>query len=498
MSVIGLDMGTGRVKAARPDKTGNPQLVRFNGEDSLRSVVFFDPGGRIVVGNEAENLLLVDVKRGVRDWKRFIGTDDVLYLDERGKEYRAKDIATILVEEVKKAFLTETGSVLSKCVCSCPANFNDQQKTELREAVESTGVEVLRIVHEPSASLIGNEVHRRGDGRYLTIDCGHGTTDCSLGQTAGNSIDILNTTGIPKCGGTDFTARLVEYINGEFGRKHGFKIDPSSHAVFYQELYQRAVAAKHGLASRESVTVVCCADGKVLSLEITREKFAELTADLVKQIVDCAEQNLKEGNLTPDDIRAFVPVGGGILVPAIAEEVERRFEKPFTVHSDVHYCVAKGAMLMARLELESRGEDFVAEGGRKLPPSSDVIRDTTAHPLGVAVVDYEESGILQNSVILAKGRPMPSTKVEKFQLSEDGQTCALIEILQGEQGASRDDCLVLGHFELTNLQAVQGKPHPVEIKFSINADGILSASAFDPLDGSSADMTVDYKIEETE
>jgi molecular chaperone DnaK (HSP70) len=208
-------------------------------------------------------------------------------------------------------------------------------------------------------------------------------------------------------------------------------------------------------------------------LEITREKFAGLTADLVKQIVDCAERNLKEGNLTPDDIKAFVPVGGGILVPAIAEEVERRFGKPLTVHSDVHFCVAKGAMIMARLELESRGEDFIAEGGRKLPPSSDVIRDTTAHPLGVAALDHDGSGILRNSVILAKGRPMPSTKVEKFQLSEDGQTCALVE--------------------LKNLQPVRGRPHPIEIKFSINADGILSASAFDPLDGSSADMTVDYK-----
>ena len=142
------------------------------------------------------------------------------------------------------------------------------------------------------------------------------------------------------------------------------------------------------------------------------------------------------------------------------------------------------------------GSEVVAEGGRKLPPSSVVIRDTTAHPLGVAVVDNESSGILKNSVILAKGRPMPSTKVEKFQLSEDGQTGALIEILQGPQGAPKEDCLVFGHFELKNLQPVQGKPHPIEIKFSINADGILSASAFDPLDGSSADMTVDYKKEE--
>lgn len=492
MSTAGVDLGTGRVKAARFDETGNPQVLRFNGEDFLPSVVCFDQAGRRIVGTDAENQMLIEPQLGVMDWKRYMGTDSTLFRDEAGREYKAVDVEAILLEEVKTAYANATGSVLCKVVLTVPANYNDRQKEETRRAAEMAGLEVIRLGHEPTAGLVGNDVHRRGDGRYAAIDLGHGTFDCSICNCEGNSIDIRTTSGIPKCGGTDFNKALLDHVNLEFQKKHGFMIDAAAHGVAYQELHQRVVHAKHSLASRDSVTVVCSANGKVLSVPITRATFADLTATLVDQVIACVAQSLTECSLTPADIREFIPVGGGTLVPSLGEAFERHFGKPLTTHSDVHFCVAKGALMMARMELEAQGES-VTVNGRRLPPVNLSTRDVTAHPIGVAAKNGDGEHVLKNSVILKKGVPMPSTKKDDFQLESPGQTEAHIRILQGPNGAAEHECLLLGHFDLKGLQPVFDKPHKIEIKLSINADGVLAASAYDPLDGTTADMTVDYK-----
>lgn len=494
MSIAGIDLGTGRVKASRLDTTGNSQIVEFNGDNFLQSAIYFAPEGEVILGAEAENLMLCEPDRGVLHWKRYIGSDDVLHRTDDGKEYRAVDCARIYLEQVKAAYEKATGEILRKAVLSVPANYNDRQKTETRQAAEAVGIEVLKLAHEPTAALIGNEVHKRGDGWYVVIDIGHGTTDVSVARCEGNSVDIKTTSGIPRCGGMDFTQRLIDYVNEEFRRRNGFALDPKKHAIAYQELYQRCVQAKHALAGREKTSLAASADGKVLSLVITREKFASLTEDLVSDVCNCVDTALKDAGLTAADIKEFVPVGGGSMVPSLADEIENRLGKKPTTHTDVHFAVARGAVIMARLEEEAVGNSVEVDG-RKLPPLNLSARDVTAHPIGVAVVDNEKVRHM-NSVILQKGIPIPSTKMCPFALAEPGQTDALIEILQGPDGAPKDECLLLGHFELRDLQPVHDRPHKIEIKLSINKDGVLTAVAYDPLDGTTADLELEYKKDE--
>lgn len=491
MSLAGIDLGTGKVKVARLTVAGTTEPVRFDGENDLTSCIFFSPGGEPVLGDEAFNLMLCDGTRGVLNWKRHMGTDDILYRDEKGQATYARHCARIYLEACKKAYAKETGEILKKAVIAVPANYNDRQKAETREAAEACGIEVLRLVHEPTAALIGNEITRRGDGWYAVVDIGHGTTDVSVARCMGNTVEIKTTTGIPKCGGTDVTARLLDFVNAEFTKKHGVAIDPVAHPVAYQELHQRCIQTKHSLTNRESTSLAISADGKVLTLTVSRQQLSDLTRDLTQQICDCVATALKEAGLTAQDIREFIPAGGGSLVHAIGESVQRRFGKPFTSHSDVHFAVARGAVTMARMEEEAKG-NTVAVDGRRLPPCGLSARDVTAHPIGVAVITRDGARCI-NSVILQKGVAIPGTKTCLFELAEPGQTSAMIEVLQGADGASRDQCLVIGHFEIHGLQAVHDKPHQIDIRLSLNRDGILAAVAYDPLDGTTADMKVDYK-----
>ena len=491
MSVGGIDLGTGKVKVARLTVAGTTELVRFDGQNDLTSCVFFGPSGGIVLGEEAFNLMLCDSTRGVLDWKRHMGTDDVLYRDEKGQMYYARHCARIYLEACKTAYAKETGEILKKAVISVPANYNDRQKAETREAAEACGIEVLRLVHEPTAALIGNEVTRRGDGWYVVVDVGHGTIDVSVARCTGNEVEIKTTSGIPKCGGTDYTARLLDCVNAEFTKKHGHAIEPSTHSISYQELYQRCIQAKHSLSIRESTSIVISADGKVLTLTVTRQQFADLTRDLTEQICDCVATALKDAGTTPQDIREFIPAGGGSLVHAIGETVQRRFGKPFTSHTDVHFAVARGAVIMARMEEEAKGNSVTVDG-RRLPPCGLSARDVTAHPIGVAVITRDGARCV-NSVILQKGVAIPGTKTCLYELAEPGQTTARVEVLQGSDGAPKDQCLILGHFDMVGLQPVHDKPHRLDIRLSLNRDGVLTAVAYYPLDGTTADMKVDYK-----
>ncbi len=491
--IAAIDLGDGRLKAAIADANGNPTSMPFSdGNLCLASAVFFNADGSVLFGTEAINLGLAEPDRLVTNWKRKMGTDEVLYRSEDGTEYKARDIARLLVGEVARNYEARTGEILTRAVISVPAVYNDRKKRETEEAGKANDIDVICMPHEPTAALFGNRVHERSDGLRLVIDVGSSTTDVSVGIKSGNNITIKNTSGDPNLGGQDFSKKLRNLALDRFEEKHGFRPDPKKHVLAYQDLYHRVEQVKHSLSTREQAALVISCDGHVFNTTVTGEDFERLTSDEVKRIMDCVGKALDEAGVTVDDIVEIISVGGPSQMPMIGQAVEQRFGKKPTCHADPHYAVALGGVIAGRLEIERKGRSFEV-GGRKLPPLSLSARDVTSHPIGVAALADGSDGKLVNSVILDKGVPIPSDQTEPFALAAPGQTDARIVILQGRDGAVSDECLQLGHFELEGMTPVYDRPHRVDIRLRFDHNGVLSASAYDPVDGISADLEIDYE-----
>ena len=487
-----IDLGDGRVKVAIPDASGNPVTMPFSdGNLYLPSAVFFSSDGSVVYGLEAINLGLAEPARLVINWKRKMGTAEVLYRGDDGTEYRASDIAGLLLQEVARNYEARTGEILTKAAISVPAIYTDAKKQETKEAGEALGIEVICMPHEPTAALFGNSVHKRCDGLRLVIDIGSSTTDVSIGEKSGNNIAVKNTNGDPNLGGQDFSTKLRETVLERFEEKHGFRPDPQKHSLAYQDLFQRIEQVKHSLSTREQASVVVSCEGRVFNTTITRGEFECVTADELRRVMDSVDQTLKEAGVSADEILEIIPVGGPSQMPMIADAIEKRFSKKPTCHCEPHFAVALGNVISGRLEIERNGRAFEV-GGAKLPPLSLSARDVTSHPIGVAVlVDGSENNLV-NAVILDKGVPIPSDQTQPFTLAVPGQTDAKIEVLQGKDGAFYSECLLLGHFELTGMTPVFDRPHRVEVRLKFDHNGMLSASAYDPASGISADLEMDY------
>ena len=324
----------------------------------------------------------------------------------------------------------------------------------------------------------------------MVQDPGHGTYDVSILEVAGNSVNTRATNGVPQLGGWDFNLRIQDYVLGRFEKEHKQRPTLQTHALAMQELAGRVEQAKLSLSQREQVSVVFSCDGKLVNVPLTRKQFEQLCKDLVQKAMDCAEQTLKDAGLSAGQIRTILAVGGAAKMPMFLEAIEKRFGKKCSPTVEANFGAAYGGVYLGRSEMERQNRPVIV-GGRALPPLDIFHRDVTAHPLGVAALDDQQR--LVNTVILPKGAPIPSDRTVPFKLADPTQTEALIQILQGQADAPIDQCLKLGHFELKNLTPVTNGIHRVEIRMRIDRNGMLSATAYDPHCGISADLIIDYK-----
>lgn len=488
--LIGLDAGTSALKIAIAGLDGNP-LIQPNewGELSTPSVVYFD-GDRVIIGTEARNAGLADSSRYVVNWKRHMGTGTVLFTADDGTEYLAKDILRLFVAEIARNYEAKTGEILTDIVISVPANYTDLQKQETIEAVEAVGLHALTLPHEPTAAAQGNRIDRRGSGLVLVPDLGGGTFDVSVLEVSGNNITVRTTNGIPDLGGEDFNGRLRDELLDRFEAEHGIRLTPDRHALAFQDLTQRIEQAKHTLSIRDQASVFLSCEGKVLNTTITRQEFEDLTSDLCERAMDCIALTIEEVGIKPASLREILLVGGGSQMPMFGDAIEKRFGRKPSSHAEPHFAAAMGNIIAGRQELERQGKTF-SVNGRRIPPPGFHTRDVTAHPIGVSVLEGNQK--LVNSVVLPKSAPMPSDQTVPFKLAEPGQTEALIEVLQGPDGIKREACHVLGYFELTGMTPVRDGDHRIEIRLHIDRNGMLDATAYDPLSGRKADLTIDTK-----
>jgi molecular chaperone DnaK len=491
MTIPGIDAGNSRFKFSVPDVAGNPQLLtnRF-GEPFTPSAVFMAPDGSIIIGTEALNAGYADPDRLIVNWKRSMGTDDVLYKAENGKEYRAKDILSILLQNAKENIESKTGSVVNEAVITVPANYTDAQKKETIEAADQAGIDAILLPHEPTAAALGNGLHERDNCTALVFDLGGGTFDVSIIRSKGNLCEIVATGGDPNVGGRDFNDRIAEQLLDAFEGEHGFRPSEKEHRVFHSELASRVEQLKISLSVQPQASIILFCEGKQLQRQVTREEFNSWVEDLADRTAVKTAQVIKDAGLEMSEIDEVYAVGGGSMMPVVVEKLENLTEKRICRKCEPHSAAALGAVLAGRLEYSRQGKAYT-HGDVVLPAPDFFLHDILSHTIGVLVLDANETDVC--SQILARDTPIPSVQTKLFKLSDPKQTAATIKVLEGPDGARADNCLALGHFDLNDLPCRPDLIGRIEITFSLDSNGLLTAKARDTASGKTAEMTIDYE-----
>ncbi len=489
MTTLGIDAGTTRFKTAILNSNGEPHsLTNRMGQIFTPSVVYFGDEGPLV-GMEADNAALAEPSRAVFDWKVNMGTDQVLYTDADGTDYRAQDILAILLENVKADAEAKTGGPVNEIVVTVPANYTNLQKQQTSDAAKRAGMDVICMPHEPTAGALGNHVYKLRSGRVLVYDLGGGTFDVSIIKVTGNVCEVVATGGIPKLGGRDFNKRAEAKIIEAFESQHNYRPDPKSQAIFYQDLRGRVEQLKISLSAQPQCNVVLSCNGDVLNMTVSRQEFESWVDDLVAQSILQTEGTLKEAGLLWSDIDAIYPIGGGAMMPIVQRRLTEASGMAITSNCEAHCAAALGAAIAGRLEYERQGKSYQV-GSVTLPPINYTMRDILSCAVGVSVLDEQEQTVCCE--ILARNTPIPSIQTRNFKLAELGQTDARIEILQGREGDKTDSCTALGGFDLEGLPSRPDVVNRIEITFDLDKDGLLTASARDTVSNKKSQLQVDY------
>lgn len=489
MATLGIDLGTTRTKASRLTSNGEPQvLTNRHGETCTPSVVFFSEDDSVLVGTEAVNAALAYPDRAVYDFKVHMGTDKVLYTSKKGAKHTAKDIASIILEQVKADAEAKTGEPVNDVVITVPANYSNLQKQHTHEAAQKAGMKVILTPHEPTAGALGNHLYKMKQGIVLVYDLGGGTFDVSIIKVQGNVSEVVATDGIQKLGGRDFNARIQEHILKAFERQHSYRPDSGQHSIFYQDLKGRIEQLKISLSSQKQCSIVLTCNGDVLTLSMTRDQFESCIGDLVQQTIVQTEKILKEASLIWSDIDAIYPIGGGSMMPIVIRSLEQASGKKVTQLCEAHFAAALGASIAARIEYSRQGKP-VQVGSVTLPPINYFTRDILSRAVGVAVLDEDSKPVC--SEILSKETPIPSIQTKRFKMSEPRQTCVEIQVLQGREGDPFVQCDCLGSFRFNDLPERPDVIERIEITFDIDGNGLLNASARDMVSNKKANLDIE-------
>ncbi|MDI6450501.1 Hsp70 family protein [Anaerobaca lacustris] len=486
-----IDAGTGRFKMAVPDALGNPKLVLTDaGQPFLDSVVYFEGPGAIIIGSEARNAALVHPDRAVFNWKRHMGTDEVLYTDENGKAYCARDILAILLERAKEIIESKTGEPVNDVVVSTPANYDDRQRQETLDAGAEAGLHVLLTPKEPTCAALGNEIHKRKECTAVVFDLGAGTFDISVVRATGNLFEVITTGGEAKLGGADFSERARSKILDEFERQFHHRPTPQDEPLFFQSLWQQIEQLKISLSIQKHCQLAVACNSDLLRMAVQRDQFESWIDDLVGRAIDRTQKTLQEARLQWSDIDEVYAVGGGSMVPLVKQRLEEVSGKKVSQRCEAHCAHALGGVIAGRLECHRLGKPYRVQDVT-LPSPDFYLREILSHPIGVAALDGNEAEICCE--MLAKNTPIPSQHIRTFKVAEPGQTAVRIRVLDGPDGAAAGACLELGHFELTDLPARPDLVGRIEIVFHIDANALLTASARDTVSGKTGELQIDYR-----
>ncbi len=470
--IIGIDLGTTNSCVAVMEG-GDPTVIHnIEGNRTTPSIVAFTKEGERLVGETAKRQAVTNPDRTISSIKREMGTDYKISID--GKDYTPEEISAMILQKLKADAESYLGETIEDAVITVPAYFTDAQRQATKDAGRIAGLNVKRIINEPTAAALAYGMDKEeGQHKIMVYDLGGGTFDVSILEVGDGVFEVMATRGNNRLGGDDFDNKLVDYIADEFQKENG--VDLKSDKMSLQRLKEAAEKAKKELSSTMTTNInlpfiTATQNGPLhLNMDITRAKFNELTSDLVEKTIAPVKDCIKDAGIDVSELDKILLVGGSTRIPAVQEEVKKLTGRDPQKDINPDECVAIGASIQGGV-LTGEVKDLL-------------LLDVTPLSLGLETLGGVTTKLIERNTTI------PAKKSQVFTTAADSQTSVDIHVLQGEREFAKDN-ITLGRFQLTGIApAPRGIPQ-IEVTFDIDANGIVNVSAKDMATGKQQSITI--------
>ena len=471
--IIGIDLGTTNSCVAVMEGGQPTVIANTEGARTTPSVVAFTKTGERLVGEPAKRQAVTNADKTISSIKREMGSDFKVTIDE--KKYSPQEISAMILQKLKADAEGYLGEKVTEAVITVPAYFNDAQRQATKDAGKIAGLDVKRIINEPTAAALAYGLDNEKDQKIMVYDLGGGTFDVSIIEIGDGVIEVLSTAGDNRLGGDDFDQKITDYMLADFKAKEG--VDLSTDKMALQRLKEAAEKAKKELSSATTTNInlpfiTATAEGpKHFDMNLTRAKFDELTRDLVDRTAEPVRRALSDAGLTAADLGQVLLVGGSTRIPAVQEEVKRLTGKEPSKSLNPDECVALGASV--------QGGKLAGDAG-----AGDILLlDVTPLSLSIETMGGVATRLIERNTTI------PTKKSQIFSTAADNQTAVDINVVQGERQFAKDN-KSLGQFRLDGIPpAPRGIPQ-IEVTFDIDANGIVNVSAKDLGTGKEQHITI--------
>ena len=471
--IIGIDLGTTNSCVAVMEGGKPVVIANAEGLRTTPSVVAFSKTGERLVGDPAKRQAVTNADKTISSIKRHMGTDYKVSID--GKNYTPQEISAMILQKLKADAESYLGESVSEAVITVPAYFNDAQRQATKDAGKIAGLDVKRIINEPTAAALAYGLDNENEQKVMVYDLGGGTFDVSIIEIGDGVIEVLSTNGDTRLGGDDFDQKIMDWMIDEFKKAEG--VDLSTDKMALQRLKEAAEKAKKELSSATTTNInlpfiTATADGpKHFDMNLTRAKFEELVSDLVERTAIPVQNAMKDAGLNYSDISKVLLVGGSTRVPCVQEKVKQLTGKEPNKSLNPDECVAVGASI--------QGGKLAGDAG-----AGDILLlDVT--PLSLSI---ETMGGIATKLI-ERNTTIPTKKSQIFSTAADNQTAVDINVLQGERQFAKDN-KSLGQFRLDGIPPARRGVPQIEVTFDIDANGIVNVSAKDLGTGKEQHITI--------